>query len=93
MNRSEVGEFELDPDLFGKAYLPLPKTKVIRELKVTILEIAPGTDGGNKTSAGFAEIELQRRPDLVEQRKAEEKAQRKAAAEAAAAARAKRKPR
>ena len=39
-----------------------------------------------------AEIELQRRPDLVKQRKAEEKAQRKAAAEAAAAARASRKP-
>ena len=93
VNRSEVGEFEIDPDLFGKAYLPLPKTKVIRELKVTILEIAPGTGGGNKTSAGLAEIELQRRPDLVKQRKAAEKAQRKAAAEAAAAARAKRKPR
>jgi len=92
VNRNEVGEFELDPDHFGKAYLPLPKAKVIRELKVTVLEVAVGTNNGHKNAAGFAEIELQRRPDLVKQRKAEEKAQREAAAEAAAAARASRKP-
>lgn len=78
VNRSEVGEFEIDPDLFGKAYLPLPKAKVIRELKVTILEKQVGSDGGHKSAAGFAEIELQRRPDLVKRRKAEKTARRRA---------------
>ena len=93
INGNEVGEFELDPDHFGKAYLPLPKTKVIRDVKVTVLEIAVGTNNGHKSATGFAEIELQRRPDLVKRRKAEEKALRKAEAEAASAARANRKAR
>ena len=77
VNKAKMGEYELDPDHFGKAYLPLPKAKVVRELKVTILEIQQGWDGGHKAASGFAEIELQRRPDLIKRRKAEERERRR----------------
>ncbi|MEM9379840.1 MAG: hypothetical protein AAGB93_07795 [Planctomycetota bacterium] len=73
----DMGEYELDPTAFSKAYLALDKTRVLREFKVTILEVEPGTDGTFGAKAGIAEVELQMRPDLLraaqKRRKEEEK--------------------
>ncbi|MEM1450854.1 MAG: hypothetical protein AAF957_10035 [Planctomycetota bacterium] len=61
----DMGEYEIDPTSFSKAYLAMDKTRVVREIKVTILEVEPGTEATWGEKAGIAEIELQKRPDLL----------------------------
>lgn len=75
VNGKDFGEFDVDPMAFSKAYLPFKKTTVVREFVVTIIDVLPGTDGGNKKAVGFAEIELQLQPERL-------KAHKKAAKEA-----------
>ncbi len=64
VNGKKVGEFDVNPDPFSKTYIPLKKKTVVRKIRVEILETTPGVDGGHGTASGFAEVELQLRPDL-----------------------------
>ncbi len=69
VNGKSVGEFEMNPDPYAKTYIPLKKKTVVREIRIEILETVKGQDGGHGKASGFAEIELQLRPDLVKARK------------------------
>jgi hypothetical protein len=64
VNGKKVGEFPMHPDPFAKTYIPLKKKTVVRKIRVEILETTPGTDAGHGAASGFAEVELQLRPDL-----------------------------
>lgn len=69
VNGKTVGEFDMNPDPYAKTYIPLKKKTVVREIRVEILEKIKGKSAGHGTAAGFAEVELQLRPDLVRERK------------------------
>lgn len=78
VNGKDHGEHRLDPTVFAKTYVPLKKAVMVRSVRIDVLSVAPGTDGGHGTAAGFAEIELQHRPDLVKQRERAEREAKKA---------------
>ena len=64
VNGKKVGEFDINPDPFAKTYIPLKKKAVVRRIRVEILETTKGIGGEHATASGFAEVELQLRPDL-----------------------------
>lgn len=63
INGKRAGEFDLDPDLYGKSYVPLKKRITVRSIRIEILGRQKGTRGGEENVAGFAEVELQLRED------------------------------
>ena len=64
VNGKKVGEFDVNPDPFAKTYIPLKSKTVVRKIRVEILDTTKGVDGGHGAASGFAEVELQLRPDL-----------------------------
>ena len=65
VNGKKVGEFELNEDPFSKTYLPLAKKTVVRRIRVEVLETVSGSGGTLGPASGFAEVELQLRPDFA----------------------------
>lgn len=61
INGKRAGEFDIDPELYGKTYVALKKRITVRTIRIEILTRQKGSRGGEENVAGFAEVELQLR--------------------------------